>query len=533
MDHLQTLIRTEQDRVSARETLRRSLRPVRIMLSLAFLAIVLTTPGEQAVSLGQGMTFLLAAVASANVVVNTAAVFGRVPVVAPRGAFATQLATDGILALVGMLLLDAAATPLAWIALLLPVFDAGAVFGATAAGLAWGALSLAYVVVRLQVSPADESGANVLVLALQQLTAVAVVALPASFVASRLRDDLAHSHGARAAADARSAEVLAVAAAAERLATAEDPDAVLDLAVDCASSLGFPSVDLCERRDGRTWRLLRAVGSGRGPEPRLDPRIAAALDERGPVTSGIGETVAEDDLRLLGFRAGVVIPVSRNHGHAVVLRAWSTEPLDGGSSTVEALALLGQLTGAAWESTTTLNRLESWAATLAHRATHDELTGLANRAHLFSTLADSLDRMRSSGTQFAVLFLDLDGFKEVNDGLGHDAGDAVLQGIAERLRRQVRDHDLLARLGGDEFVVVLNDLGSAEQAVTIASRLCAAVAAPFAIGETKVTLGVSIGIAHASPDDTADSLLTSADRVMYEAKRDGGSRFVVSRVEAA
>jgi diguanylate cyclase (GGDEF)-like protein len=136
--------------------------------------------------------------------------------------------------------------------------------------------------------------------------------------------------------------------------------------------------------------------------------------------------------------------------------------------------------------------------------------------------------MRNTGVQFAVLFLDLDGFKDVNDALGHDAGDAVLQGIAERLGHQVRGHDLLARLGGDEFVVVLNDLSDPTQATAVAARICETAAAPFSIGGNIVTLAASVGIAYARPDDTADALLNNADRVMYEAKRQGGNRFIVS-----
>ena len=94
-------------------------------------------------------------------------------------------------------------------------------------------------------------------------------------------------------------------------------------------------------------------------------------------------------------------------------------------------------------------------------------------------------------------------------------------------------HDMIARLGGDEFVLILNDLDEPGQAVAVADRICEAVAAPFSIGGSVVALATSIGIAYAQPDDSADSLLNTADRVMYEAKRLGGNRFVVSRPDAA
>jgi diguanylate cyclase (GGDEF)-like protein len=101
------------------------------------------------------------------------------------------------------------------------------------------------------------------------------------------------------------------------------------------------------------------------------------------------------------------------------------------------------------------------------------------------------------------------------------------------LGHQVRGHDLVARLGGDEFVVVLNDLADPSHALTVAGRICEAAAAPFSIGSSIVRLAASIGIAYAHPDDSADSLLNAADRVMYEAKRSGGNSFVVSRADAA
>ena len=268
------------------------------------------------------------------------------------------------------------------------------------------------------------------------------------------------------------------------------------------------------------------------PIPPSTGRLDEALNLNRPVTIG-GGVAAEPALRLLGYHAGVVLPIAQTPEYAVALRAWSDEPLANGSSARESLELLAALTAGAWGSATTLADLETWSLQLAHRASHDELTGLANRAELFASVGASLERLRSTGSQVAVLFLDLDGFKDVNDQLGHEAGDAVLQGVAERLGRHVRGHDFLARLGGDEFVVVLNDLVTLNDAHTVAERICEAAAAPFSIGGAIVKLAASIGIAYAQPGDTPDGLLNAADRVMYEAKRSGGNRFVVSRTNAA
>jgi diguanylate cyclase (GGDEF)-like protein len=517
------------DHRSAQTTLVRSLRPVRIVLSLAFLAVVILSPGEQVADLGTKVSLLLAATAGGNAIANLTGILGWTREVSGGRAFALQMATDTLLALAGMLMLDAAATPLAWVALLLPVFDAGVVFGPIAAGITWGSLSLFYVVLKLQFEPTGDGGADVLRLAVQQLAAVAVVALPAMHVATRLRDDLSHSHGARVEADDRSAELLHVADAAQQLARARDGGTVLEIALSCATALGFPSVDVCERHGDRPWQLLRAAGALRGPEPNRDHRLDAAATTGAIVRCDPGDE--DTELRLLGFRACAVLPISNDPAYGVALRAWSTRPLEAESSVVEALELLGRLSSGSWQSTKTLANLESWSMTLAHQALHDELTGLANRAHLIDRLDRSLARVTSTGGRCSVLFLDLDGFKQVNDRLGHDAGDAVLQAVAARLGRQVRGHDLVARLGGDEFVVVVDEPAGPDEVAAIAERLCEAVGAPLAIGAATTQLGVSVGIAHASPGDTAERLLTTADGLMYEAKRGGGGRFVAERPE--
>ena len=162
----------------------------------------------------------------------------------------------------------------------------------------------------------------------------------------------------------------------------------------------------------------------------------------------------------------------------------------------------------------------------AHRATHDVLTGLPNRA----LLLDRLERALSVRGEHSValLFLDLDGFKLVNDGYGHEAGDTVLRLLAERLREHVRPSDTVARLSGDEFVVLCEDLGQPSEAYVLADRLIAAVGKPFPVQTTALTLGVSIGIAVASEPHTGpDALLRAADQAMFDAKAGGRNRFVV------
>ena len=157
---------------------------------------------------------------------------------------------------------------------------------------------------------------------------------------------------------------------------------------------------------------------------------------------------------------------------------------------------------------------------IKYQAGHDVLTGLANRAALLSELEAALrNRRRRPDRGFAVHFVDLDRFKEVNDSLGHLAGDAVLKGVAERLREATREEDLVARLGGDELVVLQKHVTSAAAAKTLASRIIAAIGKPMDVAGRQLELGASIGVAMADPaTETAEELLSRADRAMYRAK---------------
>ncbi|MGM0985162.1 MAG: diguanylate cyclase domain-containing protein [Pseudomonadota bacterium] len=157
-----------------------------------------------------------------------------------------------------------------------------------------------------------------------------------------------------------------------------------------------------------------------------------------------------------------------------------------------------------------------------HQALHDELTGLPNRAQMEQQLERAIQMARLADRQLAVLFLDLDHFKEVNDTLGHQAGDTLLQAVSERLQANLRAEDMLARLGGDEFVIMLSPINSADSAAKVASNVVAALTTPFTIDGTPVTIGVSAGIAlYPSDVSEGESLLRAADSAMYRAKAAG------------
>jgi diguanylate cyclase (GGDEF)-like protein/PAS domain S-box-containing protein len=164
---------------------------------------------------------------------------------------------------------------------------------------------------------------------------------------------------------------------------------------------------------------------------------------------------------------------------------------------------------------------------LAHQALHDALTGLPNRVLLLDRLDHALAQRDRRTSAIAVLLVDLDQFKLVNDGLGHSAGDALLVAAADRLAKAVRPGDTVCRLGGDEFVICCENVGGAEEAMTIGERVRAAFSQPFVVERRELFVTASVGVTLASVSSTADSLLRDADAAMYRAKERGRARVEV------
>jgi len=170
---------------------------------------------------------------------------------------------------------------------------------------------------------------------------------------------------------------------------------------------------------------------------------------------------------------------------------------------------------------------------LEQLALYDELTGLANRKLLDEQLTTAIASCLRDGTALALMFIDLDGFKAVNDNLGHRAGDTVLREVAARLRGVVRHNDLAGRLGGDEFVVICENVDE-DSALAVASRILEAVRAPYPEIPGSLPVSASVGIvltlpsAHSVP--TSDELLTRADAAMYRSKNGGRDRVTIELV---
>jgi diguanylate cyclase (GGDEF)-like protein len=185
----------------------------------------------------------------------------------------------------------------------------------------------------------------------------------------------------------------------------------------------------------------------------------------------------------------------------------------------------------AFLATVDITALKEAEAMLSLQATHDALTGLPNRRLLFDRLSQAVVALGRHEGSVAVLYMDLDRFKPVNDELGHDAGDRLLQVIAGRIQTVVRGGDTVARVGGDEFVVVLTQLPAQDAlargvAAGVADKIVRAVGLPVDLLTRRVTVGVSVGVALCGDSERdPDALLRDADAAMYLAKRQSGARY--------
>jgi len=171
-----------------------------------------------------------------------------------------------------------------------------------------------------------------------------------------------------------------------------------------------------------------------------------------------------------------------------------------------------------------LHRLE-----LTYLANYDKLTGLPNRSLFMDRLNQALKRALRYQSQFALLFIDLDGFKAINDTFGHDAGDELLIKAAARLSASIRDSDTVARLGGDEFTVILLNVHAPSDPEGVAQKVISELSTPFTVKGNETRIGASVGISLFSKEkDTAETLLKNADNAMYLAKRQGKNTYQFS-----
>ena len=350
----------------------------------------------------------------------------------------------------------------------------------------------------------------------------------------------------------------------------------LDAAVAVAERLTAGEVDVTFPRAGRdeVGRLLRALGvmvahlrAAQRAAAETGARFEALVQHSSDVVvvldqDGVIAYASAASKRVFGHEHGafrgrpvvdlvhpddvpsVVAAVAelRDRPGAVVRNAHRVRHADGSWRHIETVGtnLLADpaVRGLVFNARDVTERTEL-EARLAHQAFHDPLTGLANRALFRDRVEHALERLARTGAPpaeaasgVAVLFLDLDNFKNVNDSLGHDAGDRLLCAVAARLLNATRGCDTVARFGGDEFAVLLEHVRGEEDALAVAERVTAALRTPVPLGhaggdDAAAQVGASVGVSFAEPAMAADELLRNADAAMYDAKRAGKGRFAV------
>ena len=177
-----------------------------------------------------------------------------------------------------------------------------------------------------------------------------------------------------------------------------------------------------------------------------------------------------------------------------------------------------------------INQRRKMEDQLLYDAQHDGLTGLPNRSYLMERLSQELKHLRRHGLdQFALLFIDLDRFKVINDSFGHLEGDRFLIETSQRIKSCIRDNDTLARMGGDEFVILLDSINATEDAVEVCERILQTLSMPYQLAKQEFISGASIGVAFSGRNKlvTSESLLRDADAAMYQAKANGKGCFVI------
>ncbi|MGD9503420.1 MAG: EAL domain-containing protein [Syntrophobacteraceae bacterium] len=241
------------------------------------------------------------------------------------------------------------------------------------------------------------------------------------------------------------------------------------------------------------------------------------------VTENIAESNLKEEFKQAAedheIRASLSAPIFSGKGRMLgVISLYYGKPHKASDDELRLVEKMGQLAALAIDQ-------RSMAELLTHQAQHDALTGLLNRTALANHLKRYMSQAVKRGSKGAVLLIDLDRFKRVNDSMGHATGDLLLTHVSERLRGCIRKSDLLGRIGGDEFVIALLDIQDAEEAMSTAKRILSRVSEPFKISGNRIHIGASIGICH-FPDNITDSgsLIKNADIAMYVAKNEGGNR---------
>jgi len=439
------------------------------------------------------------------------------------------LAVDTLVVLLVTCLQRGGANATDWAVLALPVIEGAIQFQMVGAIATWSAIATGYSCWALALSH-DLAVATVG----QRLAIVFLIALPSSFLAENLVAEIAAHRRGRDAAEHRGS-LLRAAALDGRKSTTLDVDTVLDVLRDTITEMGFSDPHVFELIGEAPRLAARPVPHSRDlfsvlPNQQL---LAAADCARNTGASVIWPPDDDTARRRVGqwdttARFGrfgslklFAVPLTQGEIGTIVLVACCRSGGLPPESQTESVELFAAQAGASLRNAQVYLELQTLKDQLEHEASHDALTELPNRRRFHEELERLCGHGRTEDS-VGVLFLDLDGFKFVNDQFGHDAGNELLVEVAARLRRCVRPGDVVARMGGDEFTILLTRIDNPAPAIEVADRICAFIKEQFILDAGVAQISTSIGIALA-PADTADpgDLVRRADGAMYRAKSQG------------
>ncbi len=442
-----------------------------------------------------------------------------------------EISADAFLVLTLATALDVTGRDVMWVLLVVPVLEGALRYRLRGAMVVWALVSLAYLV--LMVNAAGTSETDVLVaveVAVQRIGVILLVTIPAGYLSEQLLIDIRGQRDAWERASERGHLLETVAEAGHRVTSLEVE--VVNAVTTSALGLGFDTVDLAVRRPSGEWFVTGAQSAGEltlpAPERPAGGAVAAAETHRTMVTDRASEVAAElDDLDAHGLEVVAASPLHAL-GASASLRAGARAGAHVSTAQYECLELLAAQAGVAMRNGQLVAEQRAMRDQLEHRAFHDGLTGLPNRARFLQRLEESVTRPAPAHEQAAVLFIDLDRFKPVNDSLGHDAGNELLIAVAQRLAGHVSADDIVGRLGGDEFVVLLDRVAGPDDATTVAERLVRSLHEPFVVASHEVAISASVGIAMAPrPFTNPAELVRRADQAMYRAKASGRARWAL------
>ena len=433
-------------------------------------------------------------------------------------------------ALVVLLITATGGGGIGWVLIALPIIEAAVRFRLAGALMHWMAMAAVTLTLRLwALNHLDATVAEIideLEKVLDQLGVLLLVAIPGAYLAEQLVGDVVTQRRATDDAVERGRLLEHVAQVGQRINRLGTE--LFESLTASVSTLGYGAADVHIQLPDGSWKRLAGhgahehmarpgdAGSGLRDEDLELPEVV--IDQDDP---DLAEFVP---LAAAGFKNVVRITLSSSDDTLIVLRAAHGRDDDTATTgAVEALRLLCAQATVALQNNQLMSELREMHDELEHQATHDTLTGLPNRALFMDELRRQLAAATDPERRNVVLFLDLNGFKQVNDTLGHDAGDVLLQQVSRRMVDAVGTAGLVARLGGDEFTVLLEPVAGPEAARQVASRIHACLVDPFVLEGGQAVVGTSIGIAHPEPGVTDSELLRRADAAMYAAKAGTGA----------